>query len=260
MRGNVIETVMGAVVLVVAALFLVFAYRTSQLRTVGRLRAHRRFRADRRHSPGQRVRISGIKVGSVVADELDPKTFLATMRMSIDPAVKLPDDTVAEIISSGLLGDKYMSLVPGGSDKMIPPGGKIKYTQSSVSLENLIGQMIFSPPGARRRRGRRRSPLRKAAPGGGPARRCAGNGRPQVSTGQASGQIMAETDTVDFPVWRTPEGEPVSCVEKIKVLNENLAELRALAQDALEDAVLMGGDERQVREVLAGIVAGLVNP
>ena len=71
---------------------------------------------------------------------------------------------------------------------------------------------------------------------------------------------MADTKTADFPVWRTPEGEPVSCVEKIKVLNENLAELRVLAQDALEDAVLMGADENQVREVLAGIVAGLVNP
>jgi hypothetical protein len=71
---------------------------------------------------------------------------------------------------------------------------------------------------------------------------------------------MAETNAGDFPVWRTPEGEPVSCVEKIKVLNENLAELRSLAQDALEDAVLIGCDEVQVREVLAGIVAGLVNP
>jgi hypothetical protein len=64
----------------------------------------------------------------------------------------------------------------------------------------------------------------------------------------------------EFPVWRTPEGEPVSCVEKIKVLNENLAELRELAQEAFEDAVLMGCEERQVREVLAGIVTGIVNP
>ncbi len=71
---------------------------------------------------------------------------------------------------------------------------------------------------------------------------------------------MADTTAGEFPVWLTPEGEPVSCVEKIKVLNENLAELRALAQDALEDAVLIGCDESQVREVLAGIVAGLVNP
>ena len=71
---------------------------------------------------------------------------------------------------------------------------------------------------------------------------------------------MADTKPGEIPVWRTPKGEPVSCVEKIKVLNENLAELRALAQDALEDAVLMGCDERQVREVLGAIVAGLVNP
>ena len=71
---------------------------------------------------------------------------------------------------------------------------------------------------------------------------------------------MADTEAGEFPVWRTPEGEPVSCVEKIKVLNENLAELRGLAQDALEDAVLMGCDEAQVREVLAALMAGLVNP
>jgi hypothetical protein len=71
---------------------------------------------------------------------------------------------------------------------------------------------------------------------------------------------MATTKTDEFPVWLTPEGEPVSCVEKIKVLNENLAELRELAQDALEDGVLMGCDEAQLREVLSGIVARLVNP
>jgi hypothetical protein len=68
------------------------------------------------------------------------------------------------------------------------------------------------------------------------------------------------SDSSEFPVWRTPEGEAVSCVEKIKVLNENLTELRELAQEALEDGVLMGCDERQLREVLAGIIAGLVNP
>jgi uncharacterized protein (UPF0335 family) len=62
-------------------------------------------------------------------------------------------------------------------------------------------------------------------------------------------------------VWRTPEGEPVSCLEKIKVLEENLDELRQMAQDALEDAILMGCDERQVRDVLREVVVdGLVNP
>ena len=65
---------------------------------------------------------------------------------------------------------------------------------------------------------------------------------------------------LDLPVWRTPAGEPVSCVDKIKVLNENLQELRALAQDALEDAVLMGCDETQFRGVLRHLAESLVNP
>jgi phospholipid/cholesterol/gamma-HCH transport system substrate-binding protein len=150
MRGNVIETVMGAVVLVVAALFLVFAYKTSQLRAVSGYQVTADFTRVDGIRQGSDVRMSGIKIGSVVAEELDPKTFLANVRMSIDPSVQLPEDTVAEIISAGLLGDKYMSLVPGGSDKVIPPGGKITYTQSSVSLENLIGQMMFSAPGAKK--------------------------------------------------------------------------------------------------------------
>ena len=150
MRGNVIEVVIGAVVLVVAALFLVFAYQTSQFRTAsGGYEVSADFaRIDGIHQ-GSDVRISGVKVGTVIADELDPKTYLATIRMSIDPAVQLPEDTVAQVTSSGLLGDKYMSLAPGGSDKMITPGGKIQYTQSSISLENLIGQMMFSTPGAK---------------------------------------------------------------------------------------------------------------
>jgi hypothetical protein len=60
--------------------------------------------------------------------------------------------------------------------------------------------------------------------------------------------------------WLAPNGETLACRDKIKVLNENLVELRAMAQDALEDAVLMGGDEAQVRAVLTEMVASLVNP
>ena len=61
-------------------------------------------------------------------------------------------------------------------------------------------------------------------------------------------------------IWRQPDGRPVTCKEKIKVLNENLEEIRDLCQDALEDAVLMGCDEAQVRAVLNGMVDALVNP
>jgi phospholipid/cholesterol/gamma-HCH transport system substrate-binding protein len=151
MTGNVIETVMGGVVLVVAALFLFFAYSTSQLHAVQGYEVTAQFERIDGVREGGDVRIAGVKVGSIVGQTLDPKTFLATLRLSVDPAYKLPDDTVAEIISAGLLGDRYLALVPGGAEQTIPPGGRIKYTQSPVSLENLIGQMIFSQPGAQKK-------------------------------------------------------------------------------------------------------------
>jgi hypothetical protein len=75
-------------------------------------------------------------------------------------------------------------------------------------------------------------------------------GKPTRAPGQGSA----------FPVWRQPDGKPLSCVEKIKVLNENLTEIQQMAQDALEDALLMGADERQVREVLRGLIDALDNP
>jgi hypothetical protein len=62
------------------------------------------------------------------------------------------------------------------------------------------------------------------------------------------------------PVWVDPDGNPLSCRDKIKVLNENLEEIRGMAQDALEDAILMGADEAQARATLAALVASLVNP
>jgi hypothetical protein len=65
---------------------------------------------------------------------------------------------------------------------------------------------------------------------------------------------------LEIPVWRQPDGQPVSCVDKIKVLNENLEELQQMAQDALEDAILMGCDEAQIREVLERLVGSLDNP
>ena len=158
MTGNVIETVMGAVVLVVAAVFLFFAYTTSQVRAVQGYQVTAQFERVGALRDGGDVRIAGVKIGSVVSETLDPKTFLATVRMSVDPAYKLPEDTVAEIVSNGLLGEQYMSLVPGGEEKTIPPGGQIKFTQSPVSLENLIGQMIFSTPGGHGKPGEGEAP------------------------------------------------------------------------------------------------------
>jgi len=65
---------------------------------------------------------------------------------------------------------------------------------------------------------------------------------------------------IEFPVWRDPDGNTVACVEKLKVMRENLEELGQMAQDAFEDALLMGCDETQIREFLVGMMQALDNP
>ncbi|MHA1536047.1 MAG: hypothetical protein ACTSUD_00695 [Alphaproteobacteria bacterium] len=72
--------------------------------------------------------------------------------------------------------------------------------------------------------------------------------------------IKENADKFEAPVWLDPQGEPVSCAEKIKVLNENLGEIQDMCQDALEDAVLMGCDEAQFRQVLDRLARSLSNP
>lgn len=149
MNRNAVETVMGAVVLVIAAVFLYFAYTTAQVHAISGYEVTARFNRVEGLRDGSEVRISGIPVGSVISQTLDYKTFQAVVKMSINPAVKLPTDTVATIASTGLLGDKYLALEPGNEDEIIKPGGLIERAQSPMSLESLIGQYIFSStPGA----------------------------------------------------------------------------------------------------------------
>jgi hypothetical protein len=71
---------------------------------------------------------------------------------------------------------------------------------------------------------------------------------------------MAQHTDSRFPTWVQPDGRPVACRDKIQVLNENLNEIREMAQEALEDAILMGCDETQVRQVMRELVDGLENP
>ena len=150
MKRNAVETVMGAVVLVVAALFLFFAYTSSEVRAVSGYELSARFDRVGSLRNGADVRISGIKVGTVLTESLDPKTFLAVVRMTVARTIALPTDTVASISSSGLLGDDFVALEPGNEDEAIKPGGTISHTQAPMDLQSLIGQYIFSQGGAKK--------------------------------------------------------------------------------------------------------------
>jgi len=144
MKHNVIETVMGFVVLTIAGFFLAFAYKSSQLdRTDGYSLTAKFDRIDG-VQVGSDIRLSGVAIGRVQSVEIDPETYQAILTLDIEHRIKLPKDSSAEIISGGLLGSKYIALVPGGDDAFLKAGEEITYTQASVSLEAMIGQVIFS--------------------------------------------------------------------------------------------------------------------
>jgi phospholipid/cholesterol/gamma-HCH transport system substrate-binding protein len=141
--GNVIETLVGAFVLVVAVAFVIFAVSRTDVGAVQGYEVVANFDRIDGLSIGADVRVSGIKVGTVVEQTLDTETYFAVVRMSVDPAVRLPVDSSAAVISDGLLGGKFMALTPGAEEDMIEPGGNILYTQASISLEQLIGKFVF---------------------------------------------------------------------------------------------------------------------
>ena len=147
MTRNLLETLLGGVVLIVAIVFLAFAYRSSQVGDIDGYELIARFDRVDGLEKGSDVRISGIKVGNVLEQSLDPKTFRAKVRFTVRNDVELPLDSSAAVVSSGLLGGKYLQLVPGGDVENLGPGGEITFTQSAVNLEDLIGQAIFSQGG-----------------------------------------------------------------------------------------------------------------
>ncbi len=148
MRRNAIETVMGAVVLLVAGVFVFFAYDMAQVKAVEGYEVTALFYKIGGLNEGSDVRISGIKVGTVIDHELDSESYDARVRMSITREVKLSLDTVASIASEGLLGGKYVRLEPGTEKSYIMDGGTITKTKDFRSLEDQVGEIIFLATGA----------------------------------------------------------------------------------------------------------------
>ncbi len=143
-RRGIGEVLTGAAVLLAAAGFLIFAVAHSGRTSASGYKLHASFDHIDGLNPGADVRIAGVKVGTVLTMRVDPKTFLATVTLNINDEIKLPKDSAAEVTSESLLGGKFLNLSPGGDAENIPPGGTITVTQSSISLEQLLGKFIFS--------------------------------------------------------------------------------------------------------------------
>ncbi|GHF27367.1 ATPase AAA [Kordiimonas sediminis] len=144
MSGNLVESIIGAVVLVVAGWFLVFAYERTDMAAGGDgYSLVAKFDRVDGLNIGSDVRLSGIKVGTVIRQELDPATYQAVVTFTVQDKIGLPEDTAAAITSEGLLGGAYLSLIPGGYDELLEDGDEISETQDAVDLVGLIGKFMY---------------------------------------------------------------------------------------------------------------------
>ena len=94
--------------------------------------------------PQASIKSAGVLVGRVTAISLDTERYEAKVTMSIDQRYQFPVDTFANILTSGLLGEQYLGLVPGGDEQLLKAGDVVKQTQSAVVLEDLIGKFLYS--------------------------------------------------------------------------------------------------------------------
>ncbi len=143
MSHNLVETIIGAIVLSVAGWFLMFAYERTEHSDGAAYELIARFDKIDGLSVGSDVRMSGIKVGRVVKQVLDVETYQAVVYFTMDAGVQLPTDTAAAVASEGLLGGTYLSILPGGMEEYLVGGDEIEETQDAIDLMGLIGSFMY---------------------------------------------------------------------------------------------------------------------
>lgn len=139
------ETIVGSIVIIISISFLMKIIFSGNMRSVKSdgMQITAKFNNVDGIEVGSDIKISGVKVGVVTEKSLDYETYRAILKFSIDKAVKIPLDSNAAVVSSGLLGGKYIDIRPGSEENYIQENGKISYTQSSINLEELIGKFAF---------------------------------------------------------------------------------------------------------------------
>ncbi|TVR66088.1 MAG: outer membrane lipid asymmetry maintenance protein MlaD [Candidatus Competibacteraceae bacterium] len=146
-----LELAVGAFVALGIAAFFMLALQVSDLTSLGDERGYQ-VTARFENIGGLRVRapvtMGGVRIGRVVGIDLDPQTYEAVVTLSLDPRFdQIPTDSSASILTSGLLGEQYIGLEPGGMDSYLTEGSTLRLTQSALVLEKLIGRMLTNAPG-----------------------------------------------------------------------------------------------------------------
>jgi phospholipid/cholesterol/gamma-HCH transport system substrate-binding protein len=143
MNRGALETILGAVVLLVAVGFVIFGARTVDIQGSDGYILNARFLKVGGLERGSDVRISGVKVGTVVERTLDNESFEAVVTFTVREDLRLPVDTEAGVTAEGLLGGKYLRLFPGLSEDVLTAGQDIVQTRDFQALEDTVSEIIF---------------------------------------------------------------------------------------------------------------------
>ena len=143
MNKGMLETVAGLIVIIIAISFVYFSLSKVSFESKGKV-IFAEFGDVGGIKIGDDVKISGITIGEVTDNKLDQESYLAKTRLSIMEDIILPEDTIARISSSSLLGGQYVELIPGVSDNILNSGDTIYNTRDAVSLTDLLGQAVFT--------------------------------------------------------------------------------------------------------------------
>lgn len=147
MRKSVLDVLVGLAVIIVATVFVAFVYHNSVSNYQSQRETYKvkvKFQDIMGIIEGSDVSIAGIKVGNVAKVRLDPDTYDALVFLEINQKVKIPVDSKASIITSGLVGSKLVSIEPGANETFMKEGDQFLYSTSTLSLEALIGKFIYS--------------------------------------------------------------------------------------------------------------------
>lgn len=141
---NYFEVIIGTIVLFCALIFLYSSTKSAKISAPSGYKLQAKFDNASGIEAGSDVTISGVKVGTVNNYRLDPQSYRAVIEFSVQEEIKLPIDSSVKITSSGLLGSKYLEISPGSDEEFLINNSEILFTQSSISLEELLGKFLFS--------------------------------------------------------------------------------------------------------------------
>lgn len=141
-----IEIVVGLFMLIGFGCFTYLSVKLGDVDWLGNsnYRIEARFGSVAGLKQGANVRIAGVDVGKVATISLCPDSYDAVVQFEINPDIELPEDSIASIRTAGIIGDRYVSISPGGSLELIEAGGELIETESAINLEELISKYIFN--------------------------------------------------------------------------------------------------------------------